>query len=419
MKLTLVAAALLLQMAAGSGPSAEPRHLRYERAVAVSENVTNCAVLDAEVLAHAASRSADDLRLFAGDVETPFALTENSPQPAENEEAKVLNLGTRGDAVVFDLAMPSRAYSEVDLDLNAKDFVATAEVTSGETHLGTFTLFDLSKQSLSRSTALALSETTLSTLHVALRFSSPEGKALTLPASVVRGANVPPSREAQTLYTTVAETSALKQDNNVTVATLNVPAHVPVERVTFLLDPAYKSEFYRAVKIRAGAGEGHEEFDGEIERVDRAAAIGSAPRMHEERLSLDAMVSANLREAADVHVAVSNGNDAPLPIRAVKLEMRQRRICFAATTGKAYMLRYGDEALRAPVYDYARLFDGAVKPQTATLGAERLNASFVARADTRPYSERHPELLWIVLIAVVAVLGVTAVNSMKHKGHAG
>jgi hypothetical protein len=120
-----------------------------------------------------------------------------------------------------------------------------------------------------------------------------------------------------------------------------------------------------------------------------------------------------------VTIAVANGNDAPLPIRAVKLEMRQRRICFAAVAGTAYTLRYGDEALRAPVYDYARLFDGAAKSQTAALGAERLNASFVARADTRPYSERHPELLWIGLIAVVAVLGVTAVNSMKHKGSSG
>jgi len=164
--------------------------------------------------------------------------------------------------------------------------------------------------------------------------------------------------------------------------------------------------------------ESAEAWNGEISQMKMAAREGG-PAIDESQLGIDAVLGANLRAAATVRVSVDNGDDAPLPIRTVKLEMRQRKICFDAVSGASYTLRYGDEALRAPVYDYARLFDAATKSQTATLGAERVNAAFVARADTRPYSERHPELLWIGLIAVVAVLGATAMNSMKHKGSAG
>jgi hypothetical protein len=91
-------------------------------------------------------------------------------------------------------------------------------------------------------------------------------------------------------------------------------------------------------------------------------------------------------------------------------------VCFEAKPGSAYTLRYGDVALRAPVYDFARLYTGETKPMVATLGAEAINAEFVAREDTRPYSERHPEVLWIALLVVVAALGATALHGVKHKG---
>jgi hypothetical protein len=126
-----------------------------------------------------------------------------------------------------------------------------------------------------------------------------------------------------------------------------------------------------------------------------------------------------LQRAAKVEVAVENGDDQPLPIAAVRLEMRQRRICFdaGAAAGAGLALYYGDAELVAPVYDYERLFVAARKPVVAELGVERLNPEYQARAAAAlPFTERHPEVLWIVLICVVSALGVVALKSARNVG---
>jgi hypothetical protein len=50
----------------------------------------------------------------------------------------------------------------------------------------------------------------------------------------------------------------------------------------------------------------------------------------------------------------------------------------------------------------------------ATLGVEALNASFEPRPDARPFTERHPALLWIVLVVVVLGLGFVALRSGRR-----
>jgi hypothetical protein len=328
----------------------------------------------------------------------------------------------RGGNVDFDLVMPHRAYSEVDLQLGAKDFVATARVTGSDgrggpgTSLGSFALFDLTAQGLSRSTALPLQESTFARLHVELHVMKPGGGAFAgLRPTVVEGATVPASREAQTLYTVVAQTSDVRQEGADTVARLMAAAHVPIERVSFALDPAFKRDFLRSVTVTAGAGADQEVVPGEIERVTRTVGEGE-PLIRSVKLSVDAVMASNLRRDAMLTVSVKNGNDQPLPIRVVELEMRQRTVCFEARAGNTYTLRYGDVALHAPVYDFARLYTGERLPMVAMLGPEALNPEFRPRADDRPYSERHPEVLWIALLAVVAALGATALHGVRQQG---
>ena len=68
---------------------------------------------------------------------------------------------------------------------------------------------------------------------------------------MVLGAKVPPSREAQTIYTTVAETATIATKGRETVATFVVPAQIPVERVSFVLAPGFTGNFSRVVKVSA------------------------------------------------------------------------------------------------------------------------------------------------------------------------
>jgi hypothetical protein len=458
---------LLWQAAPGNEPPlARPEAMRYERAIRVPAGAGQaCAVLDGQIFPHAAA-SLRDLRVFslqdgagqdgAGQGgaarEVPYAITLSEAVTEETEPARVLNLGIdqagmsspgAGANIVFDLEMPDRPYTEVALDLAGEDFLATATVSGMEalgggkaTALGVFTLFDLSSQHLSRYTTLGLQESAFRYLHVALRVSPAPGAASPGPAAgaarfgaaMVEGAEVPPSREAQTVYTTVASVAAPTTGRSAaprkTRYDLALPLRVPVERVSFDLAPSYAGNFSRDVTIKATsssttattatAGVPVETLSGAIFRVHSTQA---GRRIDERQLSLPATLGSNLQSPGRVWIEVENGDDRPLPIARVRLEMRQRKLCFDAPADPGLTLFYGDPALPAPVYDYARLFAAADKPLLAELGPEVVNAGFKPPPEERrPFSERHPEMLWIALLGVVCVLGVVALKSSRNVG---
>lgn len=386
-----------------------------------------CAVLDAATYAHA-SGSLDDVRLFDGVAEVPYALTMSNTSylAAAGEDAKVLNLGMRAGKIVFDLAMPARAYTHVDLNLRGEDFLATAEVTGsaqvghGGTDLGTFTLFDLTGQKLGRNTSLRLQESMFPFLHVELAVSAAHagaassGPGLRATPAMVAGAMVPPSREAETVYTEVARTAAIVQKGAATEATFDLPARIPVERVRVELARGDRTNFSRRITLTAhpmGApAVDSEQVGGEIARI-RMTQGGH--ELHRERLSVPATLGANARQPAKVVISIDNGDDRPLPITAVVLEMRERKVCFDVPGAKVTMV-YGDAGLAAPRYDFSRVFHPSEQVRTAMLGAERLNPAFVAPVDARGFAERHPGLIWIALLAAVSALGLVALRSGRQ-----
>lgn len=408
----------------------EPRHFQFARSVEFHPGTTGrvCAALDGTVYAH--SPALTDIRLYSGagtPQEVPYALM-TSQATATSESAKVLNLGERAGKIVFDLEMPARPYSTVQLELSGQNFIATAKVSgrsgAGDksccgavTSVGTFTLFDLTAEHLGRSTSLALAESSFPYLHVELEAKPAAGHpGFVAKPAMVEGAEIPPSREAQTIYTPVAETAQITQSGRESVAMFEVPAHVPVEQVAFLMAAGDKTNFSRTVTVTATAKtdkdtpSAHEVVGSEISRV-RMTSGGKDIR--EESLGVTAILGSNARFPMTVKVAVDNGDDKPLAIRAVRLEMRERKLCFDAPPQPVTMY-YGDDKLVAPVYDYSRLFQPEESASSAKLDPEQPNPIYGARADERTLTDRHPELLWVALLAVVFVLGVVALRSAKR-----
>ena len=457
MRAAALLAILLWQAAAANEPPvAEPGTMRYERAIRVAGGAGQaCAALDAAIFPHAAP-SLTDVRIFpsqeaaagAAVHEVPYAITLSEAMSEETQAARVLNLGldpgARGPQIMFDLEMPVRAYTDVTLNLDpaVHDFIATATVTGSDalggrgraTALGSFTLFDLASQRLSRDTAIPLQESTFKVLHVVLSVSAAPGTAAArfVPAMVL-GAEVPPSREAQTIYTTVASasfpTTGVLASRRKTRFDLDLPLRVPVERVSFDLAPGYSGNFSRDVTIHARS---NPDATTPAESLPVESVTGTISRVHttqeghtidQQELSVPAVLGANLQHAARVWIEIENGDDQPLPIRAVRLEMRQRKICFEAPAGGAegkdsgLALFYGDSRLEAPVYDYARTFVASRAVLAAELGPEELNANYKAPAAlVRPFAQRHPELLWIALIAAICALGMVALKTARNVG---
>jgi hypothetical protein len=426
------AAIVLLLWQLGSAAPSPSRHLRYQREIVLPPQASGqaCLTLDAAVFAHTESTGASDVRIYGHDTErdfeVPFAMTESGPSTLDAAPATLGNVAARDGVLVFDLSMPQGDYTEVDLDLKAKNFVGAAQVTAVDARgrpqpLGTAALFDLSAQGLARSTVLPLPDVSYLTLHVQLRLVDLEGRPMPVDPSMVVGATVPPSREDQTAYTTVASASEIEQQGHSSAATMIVPAHVPIERAQFVLQPYFDGEFLRDATVAAtpmekgweatGAAEG---VSGHIFRVTRSALAG-VPPITAQTLAINTVIGANLRSPAKVIASVDNGSAAPLPIARVDLQMRERKLCFLARPGTSYTLRYGNPELSAPSYSYARHFVPAPQPAVAALGSEQKNPMYVPAGADQEQQRPGRDLPWILLIAGVTVVGVTALQYVRHK----
>jgi hypothetical protein len=409
-----VSAAVLLLAAVAASP--DSRYFRYERPVQRSSG-QSCMALDPAIFAHAAPQLAD-LRLYRDGAETPFVVRVAASTQTEQKGVAPLNLGLRGGQVVFDAAMPDGAYSDIQLAITARDFIATVTVSGSqteaggaETKIGSYTIFDLTSQRLGRSTVLHLPVSDYRYLHFGI--SGP-----LQPESVTSlSAGSPPA--SPPTYQKVAESAQVEQKDHSSVLEFTVPAHVPVDRIVFS-PGASPAQFSRDVSVAVAPVSAPRSIDaapppppatfsGDILRVH---SLQNGRPIDEERLAIDAP-QFDFDTPAKWTVAIQNGDDAPVSLKSVRLQMLQRTLCFDADGNSSYLLAYGDPALSPPRYDYATLF--SLQPNAAQIaaGAEQPNPAYQPRPDDRPFTEKHPALMWVALAAVIAVLAAIALRSAR------
>jgi hypothetical protein len=412
------AASLLLLAVIAASP--EIRYFRFQRPV---ENLPApagqaCLVVDAGVFAHAAPGLAD-VRLYRDGNETPFVIRIAAPAVASQGFIELLDKGERSGKTAFDTEMPDGHYSDLQLAVSAHDFIATVEVSGSQTQtggadtkLGSFTIFDLSKQRLGRSTVLHLPESDFRYLH--FRIAGP------LVPDNVTGLSVVRLPESQPRYITIAETAQITKKGSDSVFTFTVPAHVPVDRIVFT-PAAQPALFSRDVSVKVEPVQSAQAAE-EARFQQTASGSGNLLRVHtiqnghhidEERLTVDAP-RAEFETPAKWAITIENGDDAPLNVESVQLQMLERDLCFENAGGGNYALYFGDAALSAPRYDYATLFAPQADAAKAALGAELANAAFQPRPDQRAFTERHPALLWVALVLVILLLGAIALRSAKR-----
>ena len=410
------ASVLLLAVMAASP---EIRYFHYQRPV---ENLPAhagqaCLVVDGGIFAHAAG-GLQDLRLYHDGVETPYVVHLAAPAVASQNAVEPLNKGVQGGQTVFDAELPEGHYSDLELAVTAQNFIATVQVSGSQkqtggtgTKLGSYTIFDLSKQRLGRSTVLHLPESDFKYLHFRI--------AGALRPETVTGLSVVRLPESEPRYVTVAETAQVSQKGHNTVFTFTVPGNVPVDRVVFAAG-AQPALFSRDVSIQVGPAERPPVTDGIVIPLTvtgsgsllRVHTLQNGHRIDEERLTIDAPQAA-FETPAKWTIAIDNGDDVPLTLQSVRLQMLERDLCFEAAGSGSYTLFYGDGALAAPRYDYATLFVAQADAAKVAAGTEIGNAAYEARPDVRPFTEKHPALLWVALVLVIGLLGVIALGSVK------
>jgi hypothetical protein len=189
-----------------------------------------------------------------------------------------------------------------------------------------------------------------------------------------------------------------------------------VERISVVLEPGFKGNFSRTVRVddhRLGdADSAGESAIGTIDRVDLAEG---GQQIDQQQMSVVTTVGANLQGPAAVRVSVDNGDQTVLPIKAVRLEMRERRLCFDARLARGgAVLFYGDPTLSITHTEYAPEFASDEKTGVAQLGPEMLNPVYQAPSDERGVTRRRRQALWMGLLAIASFMSIAAYRASRH-----
>jgi hypothetical protein len=398
--------------------SPEIRYFHSERQV---ENLPShagqaCLALDEGIFAQAAPALAD-LRLYRDGTETPYVKRLAEPSPASQGEINPLDKGLRAGQTVFDAEFPDAHYSDLELDTTERNFIATVEVSGSQTQfstaptkLGSYTIFDLTRQRLGRSTVLHLPESDFKYLH--FKITGP------LTPEHINGLSVVRLPESQPRYISLAETAKITERNHETIVEFIVPPHVPVDRVVFRAG-SQPSLFSRDAFLRVepaqsppADSQSYPQTTAASGNLLRIHSLENGHRIDEEHLTIDAP-TADFDQPAKWTITIDNGDDPPLSVESVRLQMLERDLCFESAGSGHYTLYYGDRSLAAPRYDYATLFALQADAANAAMGRETANAAYRPRPDERAFTERHPALLWVALVLVIVLLGAIAFGSLK------
>jgi len=401
----IIVFALLL---AAAEPAAKPIYFaRVRQIYAATTSSQNYFVVDPDLWAHARPGLAD-LRIYSADTQIPYALTaEETSTSTEQHEARILNLGAVGVETHFDLDMQGLPeYDRVQLRLSAMNFVATAGVDGREsldmspsTALASSTIYDFSRERLGSSFVLHLAPSTFRYLHVRISQGVQPGQVL--------GAEVSLLHESKAAWSRAGTCAPPEPHNRETIVTCELFPGAPLARLLFDI-PGASFNFRRTVTVSDDKGD-----DLVRSSISRIRMEKAHPPVLTEELALRVPCGACNPEQRTLRVAIDNGDDTPLPGVQVVPEALERRVYFDPQGRTDLRLYYGDEKLGAPVYDFAKFFKPASDAVLVTLGAET-GTGFPPRPDDRPWSERHPAFLWIVLLMAVVTLAAIALRSMMN-----
>jgi len=384
-------------------------YFRYERqAEPLTTSGQHYVVVDEPLWQHARP-DLGDVRIYWEQTEIPYKLiVESGGSETERKSFRVLQPGMVGGKTQFLLDMAGvPEYDRIELKLATKDFVAHARVEGQDdphgarwADLGTTTLYDLSTEKLGRNSTLQIPVANYKYLRVTVDRAVKPGD--------VEGGTAGVTRARQAVWHDLISKAAISQEGgerqgNATVLTFSIPRNIPIERVVFNIDAAQEN-FRRPVEIQSDKGSVF--GSGEITRI-HMLRNGQKIDVEQASLDLEGMGPATLK------IRIQNGDDAPLNITDARLQQYERRIYFDSPSGVEAHFYYGDEKLGAPVFDYAKLFAKGANADQVLLRPEQVNAGYTGRPDDRPWSERHPAVLWMAIIVAVAILGTIALRSMK------
>jgi hypothetical protein len=176
--------------------------------------------------------------------------------------------------------------------------------------------------------------------------------------------------------------------------------NLPISEVVFSTP---QSEFYRAVRISTSE-------DGQEWNYRRAGEIYRFRRGEKLKESLSIVFPELFGRFWRIEIV--NANDQPLTNMHLELTGLPRGLTFPVEPAHSYRLLYGNQKAASTQYDFGSVFGRSDRKVLvlAQLGAEEFTTNYL---DPRPFTERHPNLLWFALAIAVVLLGYAALRALR------
>ena len=193
---------------------------------------------------------------------------------------------------------------------------------------------------------------------------------------------------------TIAASAAEDAKTQTTILTADIGFDgLPHDRVELV---AGAGPFYRNVEVEA-SGDSKTWFfvgQGAISRTaDRENLTISFPEQWDRYLRL----------------RIFNHDNPPLPVSKIILTADRRVIEFPATTAAQYWLYSGNPDAKQPIYDFAQTHPRDSQPLALTPGPQQPNPTYrPPPPPEKPWTDRHPTILYTVLITAILVMGALA-----------
>lgn len=410
--LLLLLAALGAALFAADLPSAW-RSWRYSRAIELERGgMLNYVTLDREAFSHSENRLGDLRIVDDSGRELPYEMRSQiapPPQPIRVSSTLRENSFVPGQftQVVLDLGERPRFHNSLRIQTPESDFINWVEVaTSDDAHQWRIVnsrapISRFRKENLEGNQTLRYSENNARYLRVRIQEAGH-----TFQVTDIEVYSSPIVKRESRAERGVPLTASLTPDGggagSQTQWTVDLGSTtIPVEKFNF---ETSQPEFYRAVRILASSDQKEWQPAGGGE-IHRYVAGGKT----EASLSVQCYESWGPRYW---RVEVLNGNDAPLSSVRLSVVMPLLFLLFHPAPNHSYRLIYGNARAAAPQYDLARTLQipavDALIP--SSLGTEEVTSNY---ADPRPFTERHPNLLWIALGLAVVLLGFAALRAFR------
>lgn len=330
--------------------------------------------------------------------------------------------------VVADLGTSNLLHDRLELDLGSdvRDWLGWVEVAASPDRAtwrvvkDRAPIFRFSDQSFDlRQTALGVRYSATRDRWLRIRILTGDREIPIRSAKVCEDRNRP---EKLTSVRTTLRKAADRTDQRSQWTTPETASLGPMTAVSFTTD---RREFHRPVEISVSDdGETWRQIGrGLVYRIEPA----SAPRANQgadmvedavatEEATRTATESLRVRfpstSARYWRISVDDRDDSPIPDLEPTLERPVVTVVFPADPETNYRMLYGNHLASRPAYEISQIKTPAELEDASlgSLGTVTANQQYVSGD---PFTERHPVVLWLALLSVVAVLGFLAIKTLR------